>query len=66
MALLELRDLPGDVGPMPTHRLDVFASLVGLMIGHGGLGHQGPERQLVGIVGELHQLLVDDVEFAPQ
>jgi hypothetical protein len=45
------------------HRFDVLAGLAQLPLGDRGLGHEGPDARVVGLVGEVRELLVDDAEL---
>jgi hypothetical protein len=45
------------------HRFDVLAGLAQLPLGDRGLGNESPDARVVGLVGEVRELLVDDAEL---
>ena len=48
---------------MAPHRIGVPPRLSVLDVGSRGLRHQGPETLVIGLVGQVAQLLVDDLEL---
>ena len=48
------------------HRIGVALRLVELDLGHRRLGDQRPDAVVVGLVGELGELLVDDAQLLAQ
>ena len=51
---------------MLLHGIGVPTSLSVVDIGTWGLGHQSPETLVVGLVGQMPQLFVDDLELLTQ
>ena len=66
LVALQLGDLGLDLGAVPAHRLGVAFRLAVVAVGDGRLGHEGTQARVVGLIGEVRELLGADVEFATQ
>ena len=48
---------------MTLHRVDVLSGFTQLAVGARGLGNQRADPSVIGVVGEMAELLVDDAQF---
>lgn len=51
---------------MSGHGIGVQSGLPVLDPGTGGLGHESPQPEVLGFVGEMSELFVDDAQFLTQ
>jgi 4-alpha-glucanotransferase len=66
LTLLELGDRGDHVGSVARHGVGVQLRLAMLDPRSGSLCHECPQAEVVGLVGEVRQLLVDDAQFFTQ
>lgn len=57
---LEFDDSRGDLVTMSLHRVTVTASVSVLDVGTRGFGDQSPQTHVLGFVGQMMKLFVDD------
>ena len=63
---LEPTDISDDLATVPIHRLGVTGRGSMLALGEWRLRHQGPEASLVGLIGEMGELLLGDGQLVAQ
>ena len=66
LALLELGDRRDDMGAVLGHRVGMCLRVVVLVGGARRLGDERPQAHVVGFVGELRELFVDDAQLFAQ
>src|SRR3954453_12489910 len=60
---LERLELGDDVRAVPAHRVGVLLGLAVLLLGERCLGDQGPDAGVVGLVGEVRELLLGHAQL---
>lgn len=63
---LELADVLDHAVAMGAHRLDVPPGVPVLEVGSGGFRDEGSQTLVVGVVGQVRELLLDDPQFFAQ
>jgi hypothetical protein len=66
LGLLESGDGLCHLRPVPRHGIGVALGLVVLPVGQRGLGDQGPQASVVGLLGQLRELVVGDPQLLPE
>ncbi len=66
LGLFNLRDGGDEALAVMTHGVGVLLCLLVLTIGNRGLGDEGAQARLIGRLGQMRQLFVDNLQLAAE